>query len=44
MSISSKVDIGPIRMGSNCTFLIGGCPLVLPSPSAGRFAMVTVLQ
>jgi hypothetical protein len=31
-------------MGSNCTFLIGGCPLVLASPSAGRFAMVSMFK
>jgi hypothetical protein len=31
-------------MGSNCTFLIGGCPLVLPSPSIGRFAMILLNQ
>jgi hypothetical protein len=31
-------------MGSNCTFLIGGCPLVLPSPSTGRFAIMILLN
>lgn len=36
MSISSRVDIGPIKIGSNCTFFMGGWEPESPL-SAGRF-------
>lgn len=41
MSISSSVETGPIRCGSKCTFLMGGCASAAGS-SASRFDMLAL--